>query len=438
MCQISPTIRFFSGESFHVIFSFPRMLLLLLVPASQAHQIRASGQGMDFIFLGENYRAEGTKFQAASISPRVHSLLMQNETLNSLVVQYHPKKLDERRIFEFIEKLLKGLPIDLFDSEIGGLLELATFLGDSKLIAEVLNITSAIDRTTVGSRLRSKAVVGGLVDEEVEFAASHFGELDASDLTGIDISVLERIISSKALRVPNEDTVLKFICSLDSEAQPAFLRYLRIEYLSGEAMEILLDRLPDSNLDPLIWNSLRRRLRLPVSLDNTGTPEKIKVSARAHCPMKATNPLDGIILYLSKKHKGNVHENGIVTITGNPSVGRDSSPLWYVTDLTTYRVNSEGVVNNPSILIDWEQGQWICWDFQEMRIRPDHYTLKCHGMRSWLVEGSLDGMNWTEIDRHTNSAVFKRWNTHLYAVSNVVEFRFIRLSQPVKRDRDQD
>jgi hypothetical protein len=39
-------------------------------------------------------------------------------------------------------------------------------------------------------------------------------------------------------------------------------------------------------------------------------------------PLKEANSLDGIIFYLTRKHGGNVHENGIVTITSK-SVYKD-------------------------------------------------------------------------------------------------------------------
>jgi hypothetical protein len=56
------------------------------------------------------------------------------------------------------------------------------------------------------------------------------------------------------------------------------------------------------------------------------------------------------------------HDKGIVTIT------------------------SESVYD--SAMRKEEQGQWIRWD----------YTIK-----SWVVDGSLDGVNWAEIDRKTDN-----------------------------------
>jgi hypothetical protein len=78
--------------------------------------------------------------------------------------------------------------------------------------------------------------------------------------------------------------------------------------------------------------------------------------------------------------------------------------------------------------------QWICWDFRAMRVRPTHYTIKGQYLKSWIVDGSLDFVNWTEIDRKTNTTDFTRgFATALYAVSKSAECCFVRLTQTGKR-----
>jgi hypothetical protein len=135
--------------------------------------------------------------------------------------------------------------------------------------------------------------------------------------------------------------------------------------------------------------------------------------------------LDGIVSYLTKKHGGNVEEKGIVTIT---SKSIWSSDLKNVADLTS---DSHFFSKN-------EPGQWVCWDFCKMRVLPTHYTICARFLKSWVVEGSLDGSSWTEIDRQTDNQDFKTQNTASFAVSKPAEFRFIRLTQTGKRHRNDD
>jgi hypothetical protein len=40
-----------------------------------------------------------------------------------------------------------------------------------------------------------------------------------------------------------------------------------------------------------------------------------------------------------------------------------------------------------------------------MRIYPTHYTITTYTLKSWVVESSLDGLNWTEIDWKMNIPV---------------------------------
>jgi hypothetical protein len=162
---------------------------------------------------------------------------------------------------------------------------------------------------------------------------------------------------------------------------------------------------------------------------------------------------DGIILYLAKKHGGNVHDQGILTITSK-SVSDDDpkdppAGIIRVTS-TSGQSASDWAAKNAadlsplvSFLSKDEPGQWICWNFGEMRARPTHYTIQASfgGLKSWVVEGSLDGRTWTEIHRQTGNQAFgdgRGWSTASFAVSHSGEFGFIRLTQTEKNHRGDD
>jgi hypothetical protein len=154
-------------------------------------------------------------------------------------------------------------------------------------------------------------------------------------------------------------------------------------------------------------------------------------------PRNETKSLDGNISHLSMKHGGNVQETGIVKITSK-SV-RDDDPKFapqHVADLT-----SSDFFNSKT-----EPGQWVCWDFGEMRVCLTHYTMVTINLKSWVVEGSLDGRGWTEIDQVSDNQDFKKphwygieeWKSASFSVSNRAEFRFIRLTQTAKNDIGYD
>jgi hypothetical protein len=144
-------------------------------------------------------------------------------------------------------------------------------------------------------------------------------------------------------------------------------------------------------------------------------------------PLQTANPMEGIISSLTKKHGGNVHKAGVVTITSKSVLFDDEKHgVQVVGDLT-------------SDLRFWskdEESQWICWDFHERRVRPTHYGISTRWLKSWVVESSVDGTNWTVIHQQMNNRNFANGGKSLaFAVLNQRESRFIRLTQTEKRHR---
>jgi hypothetical protein len=138
--------------------------------------------------------------------------------------------------------------------------------------------------------------------------------------------------------------------------------------------------------------------------------------------------VDGIISYLTRKHGGNVHDLGIVNITSKSVVDNDPK----------HAVRTVALLNthNTCFCSKDEPGKWVCWDFQRMRIRPTHYTLRGGLLASWSVESSMDGTAWAEIDWRPNYDDF--WTSPdigTFRVSTEVPCRFIRLTQTAPNRR---
>jgi uncharacterized coiled-coil protein SlyX len=141
-----------------------------------------------------------------------------------------------------------------------------------------------------------------------------------------------------------------------------------------------------------------------------------------HFPLKEARSFDGIIAYLTRKHGGNVHDNGIVTLTAKSI----SSPRFGMLALR----NIADFTSTDCFLSDSKPDQWICWDFHQKRVWPTHYTTNCARLKSWVIEGSLDGRAWTEIDRKTDNSDLNSdpWRAS-FAVANSAECRFIRFTK---------
>jgi hypothetical protein len=187
-----------------------------------------------------------------------------------------------------------------------------------------------------------------------------------------------------------------------------------------ETLRLSLRRLETSVEGEL--NQLKGSLeRLQPKSTPPPSPKPAPSRTEVEIPMPAANSLKGIIRYLmGTVEGGNVHEKGIVTLTSK-SPGAQRHALRNVANL------ADGLDFRSAD----EPGQWVCWDFHEMRVRLARYTLKCLGARSWVVEGSLDRVTWTEVDRQTNTACFQSdfWPAASFPVSTPMECRFIRLTQ---------
>jgi hypothetical protein len=81
--------------------------------------------------------------------------------------------------------------------------------------------------------------------------------------------------------------------------------------------------------------------------------------------------------------------------------------------------------------------QWISYDFRSAPITPVAYLIQsCNFVegsihpRSWVLEGSPNGENWTEIDRRTNLPDLNGpQNIGTFTISRPAEWRFVRLTQ---------
>ena len=87
------------------------------------------------------------------------------------------------------------------------------------------NYTESLTIDNVVNRLHSISEVTSIItfdanpatlffEEIIEFAASHFEELDKKGLKKLSIEMIEEILKCRKLRLDDEDSLLKFVLSL--------------------------------------------------------------------------------------------------------------------------------------------------------------------------------------------------------------------------------
>jgi hypothetical protein len=259
--------------------------------------------------------------------------------------------------------------------------------------------------------------------------------------------VIEGDMKTHFAFVPSDATVAGFLEIVRTRRSQPDLRYVWLEGALIDGAEEFTDFWSEDHVFTISANATP-----PLAFGKLVSHSKSLTEV--DFPFREDKSLDGIIAYLTRRHGGNVHDKGIVTITsksvnGNTLMGFSfddavisdtASGLQQVT-VRPILVPSDGPADcgvqnvadlNPDSYFCSASGpnQWISWDFHELRIRPTHYTLSGGFLQSWVVESSLDGVNWTEIDRKTNYDDFDAWPwTASFAVLNSAESRFIRLTQ---------
>jgi hypothetical protein len=173
-----------------------------------------------------------------------------------------------------------------------------------------------------------------------------------------------------------------------------------------------------------LWWMVCRRLVLSQR-ETSGNPRAV---ARPF-DYDVSTPLEGIIAHLARKYGRNLHENGIVTVTtASPQTGDPMDSPENVLDLAS--TSAFYSANAP--------GQWICFDFHEMKVTPTHYVIRscCTGfvngnnLKSWVLEGSEDGESWVELDRRVKNRDLNAGGAiQAFAISTPKECRCLRLVQ---------
>jgi hypothetical protein len=247
----------------------------------------------------------------------------------------------------------------------------------------------------------------------------------------VPIETSSGIVFNFALQRKDEDCLYEMIyeCFLrDSQYFPLF-EHVRYEYLSNESMKSFI-YLIDQSFDLLtfpIWQSLSRRLSLPVSIDLSAErfinqPDSVS----CHYSGSASDSLDGIISYLTKKKCGHVMDHDMISITASSVINDRFYPPRNLADFQ----------NQAFFATDNVPNSWVCYDFKNMRINLTHYSIRtsyncnfCH-LRSWALEGSIDGQSWIEFDRQENNRSLNSQGAIVtFGISSSPDCRYIRLRQ---------
>ncbi|KAK8894966.1 hypothetical protein M9Y10_023408 [Tritrichomonas musculus] len=369
---------------------------------------------------------------ACYISPLISQMILSDPLLD----KFHFSDIDEEQ-FKLILDLMSGHPIIIDDDNVDFLIRAGQIFDNRELIELCLKfVNQPLKLSNVLSKITRKYEFKIDYSSEVEFAASNLFEFEDEDLMKLELPILKSLLSCRRLQIRNESWLFSFVLTLiemHGDDYRCLLGYVNFEALSDREMIDFINMIYLDDIDGVLWSALSRRLMKNVA-NATGRSQRttkcfsILSSKTEYYPYQDNKSFDGVFSNLSKKY-GNLCENGIVKMS---SSGNISMPPNEIIDhnFTGYWYST----NFPN--------SWVMIDFgSQLRIKPSAYSLRsAHFMpcvvehlKSWVLEGSSDAKNWSELDRQKNTQdlngdfKFKTWQC-----KELDSFRYIRLRQTSK------
>ena len=387
----------------------------------------------DFEFVVNGESIFWNSVLCCALSPKISRLRSGDALSNRFVINTR----DEKGLFSQVLALTLGKSLEIRDAcDAVFFLSVAEELENRSLCGDILKQRKKdLTVETCIDRLKELYSQGFECDEELEFIASHFCELEREKLKDLDLDLLEQIVFSDCLVLENEDALYEFLDDLfrtNEDKQEACFRLFRalwFECLSVANVQGFCAICGQFlyEMDFTMWDHLSKRLCHDIVASQTESPPKRYNTRKIE--YTGSNGLDGIISYLSKACGGNVHDKGVVDITSGPVYGPYAAKN--VADLTVKSMfDSEDSAN-----------QFVCYNFKDKTIIPTHYSIRseyqgpigsfaCRSLQSWVVETSSDGNVWTEVDRHEdNRDLIGNYITKTYPISVRNKCRMFRLKQ---------
>jgi hypothetical protein len=276
-----------------------------------------------------------------------------SHSVDPSIAEYFVDTSDLNDAFKLVMSLGSGSRIRVTKANLDFFLCLSRDFGNSDFY---ISLMEHFDDHFICSQMRDSTTLDLFSEYLIGRISSNFSELTWSEFDAIPVSVLFHILSRHLLKISSEDDLFSYISShiCSNPECSNFLQFIHFEYVSPKSICCFLSAVPDW-IDRRLWESISHRLISPVRpVSHSKSHTEVKF------PLTEAESIDGIISYITRKHGGNVHDKGIVTITSK-SV------------FSNYAVRNAADLTSNSLFSSKNQpGLWVCWDFHEMRVCPTH------------------------------------------------------------------
>lgn len=382
--------------------------------------------GMDF---------ECGKHVAVFISPLVAKMIKQDPLFTSLTIENTCK--NPQMINAFINKLLFGQKFEISKQFAPHVKEIGVALQNPELISfadQVLLANSSLSTKNIINIIKSKLEFGQNITDEISYVAKNISFVSRTELSLLDIDILDQILSCPDLLIENEDWLVELIfdiCQQNPNPNSTILfRNVSFEYVSTSGITRFLKLVNPSNITGPVWSAICERLRhdvVPTTLAadryfSTTNSKNNEVDEKIKTFEFTGNPFEGILSSMNKEAGQNPHSANLVEVT---SSSKERSQPWMILD---YKWNGWFYTRN-------QPDSWVMIDFINKNVAPSWYSIKSDGngsshLKNWNLEGSNDLTSWSTIDEQRNSEILNNpFAIGTFKCLKPRYYRYIRLRQ---------
>ncbi|KAK8892257.1 hypothetical protein M9Y10_029481 [Tritrichomonas musculus] len=346
-------------------------------------QVPLDNYPKDFAFIINGQQFKTSKIIADLISPTISKIHRNDPTVSEFLIN-----TKEAGNFQNVLDLITFRSNEIKQEEMEFIFEIFSTLGidDSQIEIEIPEFTIDGVIELIKDQEHLSSFFSTNLTREIKYLSEHFYELteeQKDQISQFSTDTIERVVCNDNLQLECEDQLLKFINKLYIENKDFSYMYEYVSFsnVGFEAMDEFMQFFDFSNLTAGSWFALSKRLHCSKN------ELKVKNRYRRKIPFSQSN-LNGIFDYLQRNSKideevkvKTLHENG--------------GYLYKV-----IKIDNTSNIHLP----DNSDYPCICFEFSNHRIIPSHYTIRSNdpNLKSWIIEGSEDEINWMIIDEQKN------------------------------------
>ena len=338
----------------------------------------------DFNFFVNDKLYKCSRIFADFISPKISKIHAIDSVNNEYVINC-PFDGD----FSEILNIFEGKPLVINDQNYNFIRFISHELSNEDLIDYFNKNSQTINLNNVVDMIRTKQIENQNYDQEIYYITSNFFQIDENKLTNLTYEDLQTILTSKSLRIQNEDSLFDYIrsfCRKDNSFIGLF-EYIEFSNLSEEKMKEFIHFFDLNSINQGIWNALSKRLILNQNqlIENRYKAKPISIQ------YDSQYPLNGIFTYMKNKYTSSFHDEVFIHFS-NSQTSNPTSIIDHI-DQTVFQTT-----DSPN--------SWIAFSFKNYKIKLTSYTLMSYYLgrpnfanpKTWIIEGSNNGRNWSTID----------------------------------------